>query len=385
MKFVDLFAGCGGMSLGLEMAGFHPVLVSEINENARASYRVNRPSMPDEVFCNDVAKIDEAILGRLGEVDLVCGGPPCQGYSAIGYRRSYVVDRESIPSNHLFREMTRIIDILRPKAFLFENVRGILNGRWTPDGRKGEIWHDVHSAFVAIKGYRIHWDLVHAKDFGVPQSRPRVIMIGVREDVANQVRDRLTISKHRAPDPEDVLGDLMDMEWDKVSETTSYPQLAYTDFQERCRRLPDGRCNQKGDPVWEHVYAKHSPRIIEKFQYMLDHNGLIPDHMATKKFSTRLIPRRWGNEGPSLTLTSLPDDFVHPFQPRTLTVREYARFQTFPDWYRFKGCRTVGNTDRAGNPLEGIWERVLPQFTQVANAVPVEMARIIGQHLAACL
>ena len=114
---------------------------------------------------------------------------------------------------------------------------------------------------------------------------------------------------------------------------------------------------------------------------MIESNGEIPSEMQTKKFAQRLVPKKWDTGGPNITATSLPDDYVHFSQPRSFTVREWARFQTFPDWYEFKGKRTTGGIRRAGNPREGIFDRELPKYTQIGNAVPVKLAYEIGNHL----
>jgi DNA (cytosine-5)-methyltransferase 1 len=140
---------------------------------------------------------------------------------------------------------------------------------------------------------------------------------------------------------------------------------------------------QKGDSLLEHKYSNHSVRIQEKFKFMQDYNGKksLPPKYETKKFSQRVLPARWENgSGPWMTATSLPDDYVHFSQPRSLTVREWARIQTFPDWYQFKGNRTTGGIRRAGRPSENIHHRELPKYTQIGNAVPVKLAEAIGKH-----
>jgi DNA (cytosine-5)-methyltransferase 1 len=124
----------------------------------------------------------------------------------------------------------------------------------------------------------------------------------------------------------------------------------------------------------------HAPRILEKFIYMLKNDGEIPPHLKTKKFAQRVLPKRWGKDGPSITATSLPDDYVHFSQPRIPTVREWARLQCFPDWYQFEGRRTTGGLRRAGNPRAGLFEREVPKYTQIGNAVPVWLAREVGRH-----
>lgn len=168
---LDLFAGCGGLSLGLEEAGFKPLLFSEINPQAAETYIANRTGM-DIVPVGDVYNLTDLDLGILKtywrykgieDIDLVCGGPPCQGYSGIGHRRTFKLDKKDIPSNHLFQEMVRVIRCVHPKMFLFENVRGLLNARWTPEGQSGEIFKAVLAEFKSLLDYRIRWDLLHAK------------------------------------------------------------------------------------------------------------------------------------------------------------------------------------------------------------------------------
>ncbi|MBK6750298.1 MAG: DNA cytosine methyltransferase [Acidobacteria bacterium] len=118
---------------------------------------------------------------------------------------------------------------------------------------------------------------------------------------------------------------------------------------------------------------------------MLRNGGEIPEEFQTKKFAQRVFPRSWDANGPNLTVTSLPEDFVHYSQPRSPTVREWARIQTFPDWYEFKGPRTTGGRRRAGDPSLDKWDRDVPRYTQIGNAVPVMLAEKIGQHLAKIL
>ncbi len=407
---IDLFAGCGGLSLGLEQAGFRPLLVSEINKSALATYLANREHLQLEAF-KDIHKLTNPKLRELlarwatagtSQVDLVCGGPPCQGYSGIGHRRTFKVTREEIPSNYLYKEMVRVIKVVKPRAFLFENVRGLLSGRWTPEGIKGEIWQDVLKTFRALSDYAVRWELVHAKDYGVPQNRPRVLMVGILRETAeraglpNETPADLEPSAVSAgflpepigtppPDLCDVFGDLIDPAFAVGGATRMYPRAATTPFQCEMRGAPGGGALGKGAPLTEQDYSEHSARIREKFEYMIANGGEIPKHLQTKKFAQRVLPRTWEGNGPTITATSLPDDYVHFAQPRSLTVREWARLQTFPDWYKLEGPRTTGGQRRAGNPSEGNWDREVPKYTQIGNAVPVRLARAVGGHLAAIL
>lgn len=406
---VDLFAGCGGLSLGLEQAGFETVYVNELHPDAMSTFLLNRPNSPVQAAANrslDIYEITkrrgalkslaERLNSQYGHIDLVVGGPPCQGFSGIGHRRSFDVTKEEIPTNHLYREMAAVVKAIAPRAFLFENVRGLLTSRWTPDGEKGEIWSDVRKTFEKIEvvvgkekyKYRIGWELVFAKDYGVPQNRPRVIMVGLREDIdfefdlKKRALGLLPEAFGGAPDPVDLLSDLEDSRWKAGGKTDMYPKMAKSEVQRRLRTVEEsGIVLGKGAALTEHEYSKHSPKVVEKFEYMLANNGSILKSMKTKKFAQRLLPKRWGPKGPSITVTSLPDDYVHYNQPRVLTVREWARLQTFPDTYKFSGKRTTGGRRRAGDPETGDWTRELPKYTQIGNAVPVTLAKSIGLHL----
>jgi DNA (cytosine-5)-methyltransferase 1 len=405
---VDLFAGCGGMSLGLEMSGFKTVYVNELHPDAMSTYLSNRRNSALENPNNhsyDITKISRSkekrtklakgLRRNYGDIDLLAGGPPCQGFSEIGHRRSFSVDKQDIPTNHLYIDMARMIEAIGPKVFIFENVRGLLNSKWTKNGNKGEIWEDVLRTFARIRTvqsksalkYKIEWELLYSKNYGVPQNRPRIILIGIREDVYK--KNIGTIEKFgffpkpttsKAPDPCEVLGDLVDPNWQTQHESNKYIKEAKSDIQKYFRRR-NGVVAGVGQSLTDQEYTRHTPEIIEKFQSMLKNDGKVPAKFKTKKFAQRLLPKRWGDAGPNITVASLPDDFVHYSQPRILTVREWARLQTFPDWYQFSGKRTTGGQRRAGNPNQDNWQRELPKYTQIGNAVPVLLAKAIGLHL----
>lgn len=434
-KMVDLFAGCGGLSLGMENAGFEPVFVNELNKDAMATYLVNRHHLvggkpfadQPNLRCNDAHELQgerleqmvsdlenvglsfpskrEAARGKgTSSLDLLAGGPPCQGYSGIGHRRSYAVDKKDIPSNQLYQRMAAIISRLRPRIFLFENVRGLLNARWTRDGDR-RIWPDVLNEFRSIEGYNVRWSLVHARNYGVPQNRPRVLLVGIRNDIVAASKSlRPEADEEDAircgflpegepsgvPDLIDLLGDLIDPEAEKTLLSGSYPKGKFqtTEYprppkegtiQERMRAAAPASEHRHRGELTDHEYSKHAPNIVAKFAHMIQH-GEIPEDAKTKKFSQRVLRSRWLNQKPSITATSLPDDYVHFAQPRSLTVREWARLQLFPDWYHFEGKRTTGGLRRAGNPQAGIFDREVPKYTQIGNAVPVGLAERVGRH-----
>lgn len=407
LKSIDLFAGCGGLSLGLEQAGFETVFVNELHPDAMKTFLQNRPKSDLSNSKNHVLDIKsitrnketlsgfgEYIKREHGEIDLVCGGPPCQGYSGIGHRRTFDLEKKEMPTNHLYKDMAKVITTVAPKMFLFENVRGLLNSRWSSDGDKGEIWNDVQKTFNNINvrigrqefTYQIGFKLVFAKDYGVPQNRPRVLMVGLREDLdfrftnKDSSRGLLPEGIGGAPDLKDLLSDLIDPDWRKKSETSNYLKDPTSEIQKVLRTLPNGKILKKGDTLSEQEYSNHSDAVVAKFKYMIENNSEIPEDMKTKKFSQKVLPKTWGERGPSITATSLPDDYVHFSQPRVLTVREWARLQMFPDWYQFAGKRTTGGRRRAGDPDAGDWTREVPKYTQIGNAVPVGLAREVGLH-----
>jgi DNA (cytosine-5)-methyltransferase 1 len=431
---VDLFAGCGGLSLGMENAGFTPVFVNELNPDAMATYLANRHhevggkpfAQQDNLHCNDANHLQGTRLEQMvadlsalgltipglaaaddasneGDLDLLAGGPPCQGYSGIGHRRSYAVDKKDLPSNQLFGRMTKIIRRLRPRIFLFENVRGILTSKWTREG-EDMIWPDVWGEFNKIPGYHVRYTLVRASDYGVPQNRPRVLLVGIRDDIvrASSIVDLSVDDKDavkcgflpkgdpsEAPGIEELLGDLVDPAVKRALEkqafpqgkfeTREYPRAPQTPIQAKLRAAPPAHEERIGH-LTDHEYSKHAKRIVDKFAYMIKNGGEIPEGAQTKKFAQKVLPKTWGNGRPTITATSMPDDYVHYSQPRILTVREWARLQLFPDWYRFKGKRTTGGIRRAGNPQEGIFDREVPKYTQIGNAVPVGLAERVGAH-----
>lgn len=407
-SFVDLFAGCGGLSLGLEKAGFTPVLVNELNSDAMSTYLKNREVEYPWLLDNNVNNVKDLVLDNKlleqyiknikeklnididkGELDLVCGGPPCQGFSGIGIRRSYSVEKAQLPSNYLFQDMAFLVNRLNPKIFLFENVRGLLTSRWTKNGEKGEIFKMVLDTFHQIGKYNICYKLVHAKDYGVPQNRPRILIVGLRKDVFPNMNQNnldavlsgfLPKPTGDAPNIEDLLGDLVDVKYSNGGATNFYVSSPKNDIQKSFRTTRDGKLMGKGSPLEEQEYSAHAPKIVEKFNAMLANDGEIPPEFKTKKFSQRVLPKKWDKVGPTITCCSAPDDYVHFSQPRSLTVREWARLQMFPDWYVFSGKRTTGGLRRAGNPREGIFDRELPKYTQIGNAVPVGLAHKIGLH-----
>ena len=236
LHFIDLFAGCGGLSLGLEKAGFIPVYVNELNKDAMDSYLINRlknnpllkkynsSDIKDLSHNTNIKKLimdiskDYKIKDSSFPIDLIVGGPPCQGFSGIGHRRSYKVNKNEITPNFLYKDMALLIKKITPKIFLFENVKGLLSAKWNKQGKKGEIWKDVLNTFTRETGdYEVKNVIAYAKDYGVPQNRPRVFIIGIHRSLSSKLDENL-LAHGLFPEPDkkspphlfDLLSDLVD-------------------------------------------------------------------------------------------------------------------------------------------------------------------------------
>lgn len=351
---IDLFAGCGGLSLGLAEAGFGILYANEINKDAADTYRRNLVEEAKHRTFVDVrnisavstSEINQAIGNR--KIHLVAGGPPCQGFSMAGRR-----DIDD-PRNVLFKEMLRVVDEVGPPLFLMENVKGILSMG------SGTVIRTIKEAFEAL-GYDVKVETLNASKFGVPQDRERVFIIGSK--IGNGVL-------HPKPDGEktvtveEAIGDLSFL--DSGESSSEYKLPAKSRYQKQMRK----GCFE----LRNHESSRHSSKVIRKFAVLKQGQTTndLPDEYKTKKI---VLVRLSANKR-ARTVTTLPDDYVHYSKNRILTVREIARLQSFPDWFVFLGKRTTGGLRR---------RREIPQYSQVGNAVPPLLARRIGEHLIECL
>jgi DNA (cytosine-5)-methyltransferase 1 len=330
-------------------------------------------------------------LKRLrGKVDLIAGGPPCQGFSLAGRRK------KDDPRNTLFRHYVTVVDAVRPKFLLLENVRGIdvefgkkAKGRKRGPGRPPIPFSQKIKRKLEGLGYKVYPQLVKAAEFGVPQLRPRYIMIAVdgsgleesgelnpfRE--IDSIRCAFLQSKGFSPDERiSVKEALSDLETDgstliECVDSAGFQQIAYTAPRTVYQRLLHGSLN--GTAPNSLRLAKHQDEIRKRFATILKtcRRGV----QLSKKDRERLgiskhctVPL--DPSKPSHTLTTLPDDILHYSEPRILNVREYARLQSFPDWFEFKGKYTTGGDRRV---------RECPRYTQVGNAVPPFLAECLGR------
>ncbi len=324
---VELFAGAGGLALGMEKAGFKHVLLNEIDPYACASLRKNRPAW--NVMEGDIHEIDFTSLH--GQIDLLTGGFPCQAFSYAGKRLGFEETRGT-----LFFEMARAVKEIEPKVFLCENVKGLLkhDGGRTMDTIK-EVIKELGYTLVEPR-------VLRAIQYDVPQKRERLILIAIRNDIAPSVR------------------------------------FKWPDVCNEVRTLRDAFCkgtlfNTDVPPSEGQKYPESKRKVMQLVPEGGDWRDL-PDNVAREymKGSYALgggktgMARRLAMDEPSLTLTCAPaqkqTERCHPLETRPLTVREYARIQTFPDDWQFAGTLSA-------------------QYKQIGNAVPVNLAWAIGRSL----
>ena len=363
--FIDLFAGCGGMSLGFELAGMSSVLAIEKDEWAAATYAHNRPGV--NMVIADITTLlhPQEEFPHTGTVFGIIGGPPCQGFSLSG-------DRDpKDPRNSLFMDYMRFVGAFRPPFFVMENVPGILSAVT----RGGEKVREVILAVAEKLGYRVKILVLDASDYGVPQSRVRVFFVGIRGDFP--FCPELLVPQKVAGAPVTIrqaLDDLPVIGAGEGRDAMPYAKEPDNPFQKWCRR--------RTTSVDNHVAMRHTRRLVERFhvikwgesaadvplEHMQRRRGK-PSEISGKVYSQnnmRPFPDR-----PSPTVpASFQSNFVHPFYDRNYTAREGARLQSFPDDYVFQGQRTTMS-----------WEKRLSQYQQIGNAVPPLLARAIAKML----
>lgn len=407
-RFVDLFAGCGGLSLGLLSAGWNGLFAVEqdslafetlkhnlVDGQPNSPFRYGWPDWLDKTpsEISQFIKDHKASLTALkGQVDLVAGGPPCQGFSLAGRRKS------NDPRNGLFRHYVKLVKLLAPPFVLLENVKGISVAFRKPAkgknarGRPKKPFSDRIKRSLRTAGYRVFTKFVRGTDVGVPQFRPRYILLAVRRDL---VKDAVDFDPFKDFDkrckeflqgkglptsrPVTVSEAISDLETasKKVIECVDSPgfkQIKYKHPRTKYQRLLHGALN--GTAPNSLRLANHRDETRERFAKIIAscRHGVQLSAADRKRFGLKkhcVVPL--DAKKPSHTLTTLPDDFLHYSEPRILTVREYARLQSFPDWYDFRGNYTTGGDRRL---LE------CPRYTQAGNAVPPFVAEFVGLLIA---
>ena len=344
IKAVDLFAGAGGLSEGLREAGFRIVLANEKQGDAVLTYRKNHPDT--RMIEGDITEVgdSEVIPAIKGDIDLIAAGPPCQGFSMAGRRN--IDDRR----NSLFKELVKIVREINPKFFLMENVKGILS----MDG--GSVIGAIENAFRS-NGYIVEKYVLNSVDFGVPQYRERVFIIG-RNDGITPIPP-VALSSRIVTVGEAI----SDLDFLDVGESsTIYEKEPESNYQRTMREK-----TSKND-LRNHDAPRHTKHVTERFSKFKEGQTMkdIPEEWRTKKRNVY----RFDRNKPSWTLTTLPDDYIHYSRNRIPTVREYARIQSFPDHYVFYGKKSTGGLRRRTD---------VPQYSQAGNAIPPLLAKAVGR------
>ena len=328
MKSIELFAGAGGLALGLEQAGFEHIGLVEYNPDAAETLRINRPNW--KILCEDIAVVAERNLEKEFEIqkyelDLLSGGAPCQSFSYAGKRLGLQDVRGT-----MFYHYATFLHKLQPKMFLFENVRGLL----THDG--GKTYETILNIFKD-EGYTTFPKILNAWDYGCPQKRERLITIGIRNDLV----DKCTFTFPTEHDYKPVLSDIeLDVNPDE-SECARYSEYKASVFA----LVPPGG-------YWRDI----DPEIAKKYMKTC---------WEMEGGRTGIL-RRIGMNEPSLTVLTNPGmkqtDRCHPLEVRPFSYRENARIQTFPDSWMFSG-------------------KLSEKYKQVGNAVPVNLAKELGLEI----
>jgi DNA (cytosine-5)-methyltransferase 1 len=365
MNSIDLFCGCGGMTLGFKWAGFNSLIASDIDINCGKTIDRN---FPETTFIlGDISNIDRKEFDQIlngKNIDVITGGPPCQGFSLANKNRNKVEDD---PRNRLFYDYVKVIKWYSPKAFVMENVKGLLSMQ------KGEVIKTILKEFEnAGVGYNCDFRVLKASDYGVPQNRERVILIGFRKDLnlypefPNKQNELITV--------DDAIMDLAQLNAGEGSEGMDYFKKASNKYQEFMR--------QNSKLVYNHVAMKHTQRLIDRFRAIKPGQNLIdvweshgavkrgnPEEKSEIKFSQN--NQRLFGERPAPTIAaSFQSNFIHPYLNRNFTAREGARLQSFPDDFIFEGMRTKMS-----------WEIGLSQYQQIGNAVPPLMAKAVANKI----
>ncbi len=391
LNYIDIFAGCGGLSLGLCNAGFKGVFAVEKSHDAFSTLQYNLITnnnhymwpewlpMSEHDIDAFIQKYYSQLKALSGSITLVAGGPPCQGFSMAGKRD--VNDQR----NKLVKSYIRFIKILQPEAIVFENVHG-----FTVDFKKKNGKTKKYSSYVinALRraGYKTAFQIVDMSDFGVPQSRKRFILVALKDRNPKKVftilyenRDSFLSQRHISvyTTVRDAIDDLK-----KSAGTVRSPDSkgfmagVYGSISSPYQRFLRENANCGfDDAVDSHRFVNHSTRVIHLHQNLLAEatkgKRITPSDGIVEGLKRRGVTVLDENR-PAPTITSIPDELVHYEEPRILTVREHARIQSFPDWYQFKGKYTSGGQRR---------RQEVPRYTQVGNAVPPLFAEQIGLAL----
>jgi len=388
---LDLFAGAGGFGLGFKKANFQVKAALEIDKWACDTLRYNDPDL--QVIQQDIREFRsaESIKNAVAfKPDVIIGGPPCQGFSISGSSQKDPKD----PRNALFKDFARWVEVLEPNVFIMENVKGLLSRK----NAENEKVIDIITKTFKDLGYAVNFWLLNSAEYGVPQIRERIFIIGTSSTCLPPPPKSNKLSKERisslplcgeenllsAVTLWDAISDLPSLEAGQGSEEQPYNSEPQTDYQESIRGSLD--------TLYNHVAMKHTKRTVERFGYINWGESVsdVPQEYGPRKrnnnqeYSTKLYDqnnRRLHPYKPSYTIAAaFYANFIHPFQQRNLTAREGARVQSFPDTYRFMGKPTIPSQKLLAR--EGRHEDThLCQYNQIGNAVPPLLSQKIAEYI----
>lgn len=359
-KFADLFAGAGGFTVGFKQAGYDAIKAVEFDPSIANTYEMNNPSTT--MIVDDIKNVDRTNEFQYNDVDIIVGGPPCQGFSMAGARNrdGFMGD----PRNYLFKHYFNIVKKVKPKAFVLENVKGLLSME------KGAIFREIKRIFSdksLLDGdyYNLYWRVAKAVEFGVPQKRERVIVIGVlngdytKKDFENiwENTKKQILEKHPTyfdrVTLRDAIGNMPEPTEDGVIEDPA-PETNYEKFL------------YKEGKIYNHTKRHYSEKVLARLAHINPGENFTKLNENIRSVHSGSYGRMKWDE-PTMTITTRFDTpsggrFTLPDQDRTLTVREAARVQSFPDSYRFYGNKTSINK-------------------QVGNAVPPKLSYFLALYL----
>lgn len=367
-KAISLFAGAGGCSLGFKQAGFEIIYATDFDKAAIETYKKNFPETIAE--CKDINNIDfSTLLTDLkleqGEIDILIGGPPCQGFSTAGAR--FWDD----PRNHLLKQYVRALEVIQPKWFMMENVEGLLTSN------DGEYVSETVKAFIEL-GYSIRLEKVYSHEYSVPQRRKRVIIIGNKVGIDFSFPEPTSYSHGRIFRKSEITLEHALFGLPKAS-SENRPLLYETLFDDDWAN----NLKSKDNTVTEHIIQNIEETQLERISKLKPGQTMkdLPEHLQHPSFKKRAARRvmdgtpsekrggapsglkRLRLDEPSLTITGAAvREFIHPIENRCLTIRECARIQTFPDDFIFCGS----NGDK---------------IQQIGNAIPPMLAKAFAKHI----
>lgn len=390
--YIDIFAGCGGLSLGFYNAGYNGVFAIEKNKDAFSTLKYNlinnkkHFSWPDWLpLCeHDINELlsnyAEKLSNLKGKIKVVAGGPPCQGFSMAGKR---------LPNdqrNRLVKSYVKFIKIIQPEAVIFENVHGF-TVKFKQKNGKEKVYSNYIINALRRAGYKTDFRIITMSDFGIPQSRKRFILVAFKNHNPKDFFDILYKNKDSFLESlqlqipvtaSEAISDLEKNNGTVVSPDTKnflagiYGPITST-YQAVMRR---NNCIEPNVAVDSHRFVNHSQSIIDLHNALLQIDSIKGKRITPSDNYVEGLKRRGVTvldaNKVTPTITSIPDELIHYSEPRILTVREHARIQSFPDWYQFKGKYTSGGKRR---------KQEVPRYTQVGNAVPPLFSEQLGYAL----